>query len=186
MTPQLPTDVIASSEDIKMMIKQLASRIIREHKNDNPLFICLLRGGVPFASQLMFAITDQDPYFHPELDYMTVSSYGSGQIASAPRIAMDISPKTIIKNRTVIVLDDMIDKGGTYAFTKELLEKRNVKSVQLAVLIQRKVKERTFDADFYCLEVDTDAWLTGMGLDDSRVGVDGNRWMRYIAAANES
>jgi len=140
---------------------------------------------MPFATQLMFAITKQDAYFFPELDYMTVSRYGNSQVASTPRVVMDLSHKSRTTDRTIIVLDDMIDKGGTYIFTKKHLENKGAKNVYLAVLVQRELEQpRGFDADFYCFNIKSEEWLVGMGLDDTRLGVEANRWADYVAIAN--
>jgi len=98
---------------------------------------------------------------------------------------MDLSHKTAITGRTVIVLDDMIDKGGTYVFTKKHLENKGAEKVYLAALVQRELDEpREFDADFYCFSITSQEWLVGMGLDDSRLGVDAIRWAKYVAIAN--
>lgn len=176
---------LISEAELTEHIDKLAGEIIQKFTGQNPLFICLLRGGMPFTAQLMFAITKQDPHFHPELDYMTVSSYGSELTASEPRIVMDISYKSEITGRPVIVVDDMIDKGSTYIFTKKHLQNKGAESVYLAALVQRKaVESREFDADFYCFNVDSQQWLTGMGLDDPRIAKEANRWARYIAIAN--
>ena len=182
----LHSEILATDQEVKAAINKLAIEIIREFKNQNPLFVCLLRGGIPFSSELMFAITQQDPHFFPELDYMTVSRYGANQTPSpTPHVVMDLSYKTAITGRTVIVLDDLIDKGGTYSFTKKHLEDKGATRVYLAALAQREIDElREFDADFYCFSIASQEWLTGMGLDDPRIGNEANRWAKYVAIAN--
>lgn len=184
--PPLYKEILATEQQVQTATDKLAREIIAQFKDKNPLFVCLLRGGIPFASQLMTAITQQNPYFFPELDYMTVSRYGEKQVpSSAPRVIMDLSHKTAITGRTVIVVDDLIDKGGTYAFTKKHLENKGADRVYLATLVQRELDEpREFDADFHCFSVDSQEWLTGMGMDDSRLGTDANRWATYVAIAN--
>jgi hypoxanthine phosphoribosyltransferase len=178
-------EILANEEEITKLINKMAVSIIEEFKDKDPLFVCLLRGGIPFAAQLMFAITKNDPHFNPELDYMTVSRYGNSQVASTPRVIMDLSHKSDIANRPVIVLDDLIDKGGTYSFTKKHLENKGASHVYLATLVQRELSEpRGFDADFYCLSVTTEEWLVGMGMDDTRLGKEANRWANYVAIAN--
>jgi len=176
---------LAAEQEVKQRIDKLAGELIDQFQGQNPLFVCLLRGGVPFASQLMFAITEQDPHFHPEMDYMTVSRYGNSRTAGEPRVAMDLASKTQVSDRPVIVLDDMIDKGATYVFTKKHLENKGAKQVYLAALVQRNIP-REIDADFYCFDIDSEEWLTGMGLDDSRIANEANRWAGYIAIANAS
>lgn len=181
----LYSEKLASEAEVTEHISVMASKIIQQFNGQDPLFVCLLRGGMPFACQLMFAITEQDPYFNPELDYMTVSSYGDGLTASEPKVVMDLSYKSKVVDRPVIVLDDMIDKGGTYRFTKKHLEQKGANKVYLAVLAQRELPEpRDINADFYCFSVTSQEWLTGMGLDDSRLGKEANRWARYVAIAN--
>lgn len=177
-------EILATEEEVTKHIDIMAKAIIEEFKDKNPLFVCLLRGGAPFATQLMFAITKHDPYFHPELDYITVSRYGGSQIAGVPRVIMDLSHKSNVTDRPVIILDDLIDKGGTYLFTKKHIENKGASEVYLATLVQREVKERGFGADFYCLSIDSEAWLVGMGMDDTRLGVEANRWAGYVAIAN--
>jgi hypoxanthine phosphoribosyltransferase len=184
---ELHSDPLATRADIQARIEALGATLIAEFKNTNPLFVCLLRGGMPFASRLMFAIAQQDPYFHPELDYMTVSRYGKKQVASLPHIAMDLNSNTRTAGRPIIVLDDMIDRGGTYLFTKNHLKKKGAQAVYLAVLVQRELNEpREVDADFHCFSIASQEWLTGMGLDDTRIGIEANRWADFIAIANPS
>jgi hypoxanthine phosphoribosyltransferase len=177
-------EILASEEEVTNCIDQMAKTIVKEFKDKNPLFVCLLRGGAPFATQLMFAITKHDPYFNPELDYITVSRYGGSQVASTPRVIMDLSHKSEVVGRPVIILDDLIDKGGTYLFTKKHIENKGASEIYLATLVQREVKERDFDADFYCLSIDSEEWLVGMGMDDTRLGAEANRWAKYVAIAN--
>ncbi|HMI09124.1 MAG TPA: phosphoribosyltransferase family protein [Candidatus Saccharimonadales bacterium] len=183
--PALYKEIVASPQEVYDKIDELATTIIREFKDKDPLFVCLLRGGMPFATQLMFAIARQDPYFNPELDYITVSRYGNSQIASEPRIVMDLSHKSTTTDRTIIILDDLIDKGGTYLFTKKHLENKGASEVYLAVLVQRELeKPRGFDADFYCISVKSEEWFVGMGMDDTRLGTEAHRWTDYVAIAN--
>lgn len=183
---QLFREKLADEHQVATEIDVLAGELIAEFKGTNPLFVCLLRGGMPFATQLMFAITKRDPYFNPELDYMTVSRYGSTLTPIAvPKVVMDLSYKTTIINRPVIVLDDIIDKGETYAFTKKHLESKGAEKVYMAALVRRELAEpREFDTDYYCFNVTSQEWLTGMGLDDPRLGKEANRWAQYVAIAN--
>ena len=100
---------LATAAEVDESIASLASQIIQDNtKSSNPLFIALLRGAAPFASKLMFEMVTQHPEYHPELDYMMVSTYGEGRAASEPRIVTDVAPSTVVEGRSVIILDDMI------------------------------------------------------------------------------
>lgn len=175
--------LLTSSDDVDNRIDQIATQILKSH-TESPLFVALLRGAAPFASKLMFAITRQSPDFHPELDYMMVSTYGNSREASQPRIVTDLAPDTLIKGRPVIVLDDVLDKGITAHFVTQYLLSRGASSVQLAVLAVKKTKQvYEIQADYHAFEFD-DVWLTGMGMDDSATTKEANRWTDDIQQAN--
>ncbi|HTE57292.1 MAG TPA: phosphoribosyltransferase family protein [Verrucomicrobiae bacterium] len=177
-------EVLISEEQVAERIDELATNVIERYKDKDPLFVCLLRGGAPFASMLMFSIARQDPGFHPELDYMTVSTYGERREAGSTRIVMDLGPKTVVKDRPVVLLDDVLDEGITAAFTTTYLAGRGAQETDLIVLVQKDRERTAFgDATLFGFEAPGD-WLTGMGMDDRLLATEGNRWMASIALAN--
>lgn len=172
--------LLASQEHIDAAIATMAEKIIREYGGAQPLFVALLRGAAPFASKLMFEIAKQAPTMHPELDYMTVSTYGTGRMAGTPHIAMDIAPDTEITGRTVIVLDDVLDKGITSTFVAHYLLDKGAEDVKLAVLVEKDIERTSPEhADFACFHAGEE-WLVGMGMDDAGVARDGHRWLNEI------
>lgn len=177
--------LIADTAQVQQRIDQMARQIISDYQGGQPLFVCLLRGGAPFASQLMFAITRHDPDFHPELDYLTIKTYGDERTDKPSELLSDILPSTNAQGRPVILLDDVLDKGITAAFASRYMrEHHGAASVDLIVLAQ-KARQRTAypSAKLYGFEVPDD-WLTGMGLDDPGIAKEANRWAGYIAIAN--
>jgi hypoxanthine phosphoribosyltransferase len=183
--PQSVKRLLQSKQAVEQRIGELAAEIIMRYKNEQPLFVCLLRGGAPFASQLMFAIVEQAPDFHPELDYMTVKTYGDERTDKPAELIMGLSPKTKVAGRLVIVLDDVLDKGVTAEFTSNyLVQRHSAKAVDLVVLVQKKRTRQTYQsAAIYGFEA-PDEWLTGMGMDDARLAREANRWRSDIAIAN--
>ncbi len=169
---------IASAADVDIIVTKMASQLVKDYP-ESPLFVALLRGGAPFATKLMFAITKQAPQYHPELDYMVVSTYGQDRTASEPVIITDLAPSTNPGGRDIIILDDVIDKGLTSDFVHELLVNRGAKSVKLAVLVDKKVEGRLSQADYAGLTAN-DQWLIGMGLDDAKSGHEHHRWSESI------
>lgn len=183
--PSLYKQILYTEDTVQRQINELARRIIDLYKNKNPLFICMLRGGAPFSAQLMIAITKQDPTFYPELDYMTVRTYGDKRIPKAPEIIMELSPHTQPKNRPAIILDDVLDTGETAMFTREYLLNSGSSSVDLCVLVNKDVRRSIYRGKvLYGFDAPSN-WLTGMGLDDTRIAPEANRWATYIAIANE-
>jgi hypoxanthine phosphoribosyltransferase len=178
--------IFANKTEINRRIDQLASEIITDFDAaDRPLFVALLRGAAPFASKLMFAIAEQAPDFHPELDYMMVSTYGSGQEAGEPHIVTDLAPSTTVAGRVVIILDDVLDKGITAHFVTAHMIARGAGDVRLAVLADKQT-ERVYDItpQYVGFSVD-DAWLIGMGMDDSGSGKEYSRWLGSIEAISQ-
>ncbi len=161
-------------------IARIAQEIIATHHESAPLFVALLRGAAPFASKLLFEIAKQAPGMHPELDYMMVRTYGSGKTAGTPEIITDITPGTEVKDRTVIILDDVLDKGVTAQFVRNHFLDRGAQNVQLAVLVQKDTERyHPITADYYGFTA-RDEWLVGMGMDDADLTHEGNRWLGEI------
>lgn len=171
---------LASTEQVDEKIHELAARIHSDHQNELPLFVALLRGAAPFASKLMLELTKQSPQSHPEIDYMMVSTYGSGQEAGEPHIVTDLAPTTTVRDRAVIVIDDVLDKGITADFVSSHLRARGAAAIQLAVLCDKQVtRERDVVADYVGFEFG-DNWLVGMGMDDANAATEGYRWLQEI------
>src|SRR5690242_6076913 len=106
---------IASAKEVDREIDRIATEILNDY-DMTPLFVALLRGAAPFSSHLMHALTAHSPEFHPELDYMMVSTYGEGRHAGEPHIVTDLAPSTTVHGRKVIILDDVLDKRITAEF----------------------------------------------------------------------
>ncbi len=174
--------MLFNEKQVNDAIDLMASNISEDMAATNPLFVALLRGAAPFASKLMFSIQRQNPEFHPELDYMMVSTYGNEQIAGEPHIVTDLAPDTNVKDRTAIIVDDVLDKGVTANFVKAHLMLRGARVVKLAVLVSKNTEKLYPIEPDYCGAFLEDVWLTGMGLDDASVAKEHGRWQEYIEA----
>ncbi len=174
---------IATETEVSAVITRLATTIVAEHPS-SPLFVSLLRGAAPFSSQLMHSIVDVSPEYHPELDYMMVATYGDEKTAGQPRIVTDITPSTIIKNRTVIIIDDVLDKGITARFVSLHLKNLGALEIKLAVLCDKKTTRlEDIKADYAGFTVE-DAWIIGMGMDNASEAKEAYRWTRDIWRGN--
>lgn len=177
--------VLYHEKEVETRIGALASELLERYER-SPLFVCLMRGGVPFSTALMRTMAELDPTFHPELDYMTVSAYGTAREVGEPRIVFDVGPDKHLEGRDVVLLDDIIDTGTSAAVChKHLIELHRAASCEAVVLVRRvSRKSHLFEPMLSGFDVDTDAWLTGMGLDDNQLATEANRWLPYIATAN--
>ena len=168
---------LADSTEVNDKIVEIAAKIATDHATP-PVFVGLLRGAAPFSSKLMHALARQD--LQPELDYMMVSTYGSGQQAGEPHIVTDLAPSTAVHDRSVVVIDDVLDQGVTANFVFNHLRNRGATALKLAVLCEKDVdRELPIVADYKGFTFG-DKWLVGMGMDDASAGKEGYRWLEEI------
>ncbi len=170
--------LVATPEQVDTAIGHLADRILADYPT-SPLFVALLRGAAPFAGKLMFALVSRSPHYHPDLDYMMVSTYGQDHTAKTPVVVTDLAPDTAVDGRAVVIIDDVIDQGITSDFVMRLMHERGASSVKLATLAAKDVPSRTSQAD-YCGFDAGDKWLVGMGLDDAQTAHEAYRWTDSI------
>lgn len=171
---------LANSAEVNQQIIHLATSVLADYPNSSPLFVGLLRGAAPFASKLMLEITRQSPDYHPEIDYMMVSTYGAEKHAGEPHIVTDLAPSTRVHDRSVVIIDDVLDKGITADFVTKHLQARGAAAVRLAVLCDKTTqRERDISANYVGFTFE-DNWLVGMGMDDPQAANEGYRWLDEI------
>lgn len=171
--------IIYTGEQVRERIDEMATEIINRFHNEKPLFVCLLRGAVPFTAQLMTNIARQDPTFYPEVIYMHASAYGANRKAGGTTVYSSVDQKTIA-NRSVVVLDDCLDRGVTYTRIKKLLLENNASSVNSIVLVDKQTDRTDVDTPLISGFTVPDVWLVGMGMDDANTAPEANRWTGYI------
>jgi hypoxanthine phosphoribosyltransferase len=178
--------ILYSEQAVSDRITAMAADIVQAYANINPLFVCLLNGGLPFASKLISAIQQQAPGFHPDLQTMLVSTYGSGRQPGKPRLVTDLPPDyRDLVGRHIILLDDLIDGGATLSFAKKHLFSYGARAIDCIVLVKKlKTAANHSDITMFGFEA-PDVWLTGMGMDDARLGKEANRWAQWIAIASQ-
>ncbi len=167
---------------VTQRIGELASTIIDRHEDTNPLFVALPRGAMPFASQLMFSITDQAPEFHPELDIMITSrNHDKFEAQQAPEIVTSLAPSTRVFDRPVVLIDDVLDLGKTPEAMREYLMSLGARSVELAVLVQKDIARQASGIHANYVGFHTSAqWLAGMGMKDNSDAPEAYRWRQDI------
>ncbi len=186
--PVLYKEMLFTTAEVEARISEMAAEIIKKYDSATTIFVSLLNGAQPFSSKLMFAIATLDPNFHPNVQSMIVSRYGPSREPGPLRLVTDIPPSyRDLSGYNVVLLDDLIDAGDTLGFAKEHLLSYGAQHVESIVLVKKmKVPTPTNDGDVVMHGFEApDAWLTGMGMDDERLGSEGNRWAGWIAIANQ-
>ena len=134
--------VLFDEYKIQARIKEIGGEISRQYQGKTPVFVGILKGGFVFLSDLIRSIT-----IPIELDFMATSSYGSGTVSSGiVKIRKDIDID--IKDRDVIIIEDIVDSGLTLQYIKEYLSKHEPASVRTCVLLDKPEAHKidvTFD-----------------------------------------
>ena len=151
-------DLIHSAETVSAAVSRIAAEITEKFSETNPLLLCVMSGGVPFAGHLM---TQLD--FPLEFDYLHVTRYGQETLGGA--LSWRSAPWTSVKDRVVIVLDDILDEGMTLAAIVERLKELGAKACYTAVATEKlNGKKKPIKADFVALTV-PDRFVFGFGMD---------------------
>jgi len=145
--------------DIEATVKRLAADITLDYKNKNPLIIGILKGSFVFTADLVRALD-----FPLEVEFIRCSSYGGGKETSG-KVNMVRGLRIPVKNRHVLVVEDIIDTGTTLSFLMDYLKKKRPASLQLCALIDKPSGRRVpVKIDYLGLTV-PDKFIVGYGID---------------------
>lgn len=148
-----------SEEKISNRIAEMGAEISEVYGDETVCLICILKGSVFFTVDLAKRITSP-----VELEFMCVSSYGSGTKSSGVvKITKDLDVN--IEGKNVLLVEDIIDSGRTLSYLLENLKTRNPKSLRLCTLLD-KPDRRVVDVDVdYVGFTIPDEFVVGYGLD---------------------
>ncbi|MBO5883805.1 MAG: hypoxanthine phosphoribosyltransferase [Clostridia bacterium] len=154
--------ILFTEEEIKEATAKVASEISRDYKDaeGTTVLLCILKGSLVFCSDLMRKLD-----FPTELEFMKVSSYGSGTISSGQlNITLDISRKDL-SDINIIIVEDIIDTGITLSRIHDMLVKRGAKSVKTVALLNNPARRGTpYEPDYSGLFMPNE-FVVGYGLD---------------------
>lgn len=152
-------EVLLTAEEIAERIAELARDIERDYDGRRPLLVGVLKGAVMVVSDLAREL-DIDL----EMDWMAVSSYGSGTVSSGVvRILKDLD--TDLTGRDVLIVEDIIDSGLTLTWLKHNLESRGARSVEICTLLRKPERLKT-DVNVRYIGFDVpNEFVVGYGLD---------------------
>lgn len=152
-------EILFSQEQLKTRVSEIARQIEADYAGQEIMFIGILRGSFIFLADLCRAVN-----LPCTLDFMSVSSYGSGTTSSGQiQIIKDLSED--ISGRHIIVVEDILDSGNTLSYLLNILEHRHPASIRLCALLdkpERRVKPVQLH---YCGFSIPDAFVVGYGLD---------------------
>lgn len=151
--------VLFSEEELKQRVRELGAQITADYAGKEPVLVSVLRGSYIFMADLTRSID-----LPCTVDFMSVSSYGSGTKSSGQvQITKDLSDD--IEGRDIIVVEDILDSGNTLYYLLQILQARKPASVRLCTLLdkpERRVKDVTVSYSGFTIP---DAFVVGYGLD---------------------
>lgn len=167
--------VLISEEEIQQKISELAEKLNNIYKDEEVYAICVLKGAVMFAVDLV-----KNLKMPTKMEFIRLSSYGSATTTSGKVNAVDIALPDL-NNKNVIIIEDIVDTGLTAKFLIDFINLNfHTKSTVFCSLLDKKMTRKTnVSPDYYCFDVD-DKFVVGYGLD-----YDGYyRNLPYIAYAD--
>ena len=151
--------VLFTEEQLQARVAEIAAQIDRDYAGKQPLLVSVLRGSFVFMADLVRRIT-----LPCTVDFMAVSSYGSGTTSSGQvKIVKDLSEQ--IEGKDVIVVEDLLDSGNTLSSLLKLLEARHPASIRLCTLLDKPERRTKPVAVQYSGFTIPDEFVVGYGLD---------------------
>lgn len=153
--------IIYTPEQIDAALDVMAQDIAKDYADKNPLCIVVMNGGLVFAGHLLPKLN-----FPLEMDYLHATRY-RGAVKGGDAMHWLAKPNSSLKNRDVLILDDILDAGVTLAEIVKFCIAHEAKSVKSAVLINKdvaKAENGVARPDYQALTA-PDKYLFGYGMD---------------------
>ena len=151
---------IFTEDMIQAKIKEIAQKLNLEYGENEVYIVCVLKGGVMFATDLVKYLT-----MPVRMEFIRLSSYGSSFTSSGKVNAVDITLPDL-NDKNVLIIEDIIDTGHTAMFLTNFINSNfKVKSYKFISLLDKRCKrEVNINPDIFGFEID-DKFLIGYGLD---------------------
>ena len=159
MSYQVPVKrVLISEEEINKRVKELAKQISIDYAGKTPLLVCILRGASLFFSDLV-----KNLEIDCNLDFMCLSSYQGTNSSGKVRLLLDI--RDDIRDKDVIVVEDIVDTGITGVYLKDLLGARKPASLEFCTLLDKPQNRKVEITPKYLGFSIENEFVIGYGLD---------------------
>ena len=153
------TGVMLSQGEIENKVTELAKQIEKDYEGQDLLLVGILKGASVFVADLMRKIN-----LNVNIDFMSVSSYGSGTVSSGTvKILKDLDVD--IKDNNVLIVEDIIDSGITLRNLYDTLMTREPRSLKLCTLLNKPARKKVDVNVDYVGFVIEDKFIVGYGID---------------------
>ncbi len=155
--------LLISEQEIQQRIEDLGSRIAKDYAGSKPILIGVLNGGFIFLADLIRYVN-----IDLEIDFIRISSYGDGRESSGHiKVLKPLSAD--IKDRAVLVVEDIIDSGLSVQFLENLMSAFGPTVLRFATLLNKPSKRQVdIKIDYIGFDIE-DKYVVGYGLDDAQM-----------------
>ncbi len=151
-------ELFIPEHEIIEAIKLIAEKINEDLKDKDPLFVCVLNGSFMFAAELMKHVT-----IPCEISFVRMASYQGTQSTGTIKEVYGLEEN--IQNRTLVILEDIVDTGNTMALMIEQLKQRLPQEIRIATLLFKpNALKNNIKLDYIAIEIPSD-FIVGFGLD---------------------
>lgn len=150
---------LVSHADIIRKIDEVAAQVSEDYRGEYPLLVAVLKGAVNTLASFSQALS-----IPVQMDFMSISSYGSGT-SSSGKITIRQDLAADVRGRHIIVVEDIVDSGHTLAWMVDELRRRGAASVEVFALLEKPSRrEVTVNVKYKGYEI-PDEFVVGFGLD---------------------
>jgi len=153
-------EILITEKALQERVAELGIKISQDYAGMQPHLICILRGGVMFLADLIRHITVPST-----IDFMAISSYGMGARQSTGKVRITLDLQEDIRDRDVLLVEDIVDSGYTIATVLEFLRTRHPSSLRVCTLLNKAERREIQVPIDYCGFVIPDKFVFGYGLD---------------------
>lgn len=151
--------MLYSEETIAARVGEIAAELNRRFAGRPAVMVAVLKGAVVFLADLLRRLA-----FPLTVDFVRIASYGAGRTPGEIRFIKDV--ELPLEGRDVIVVDDIVDTGGTLERLKQALEAHHPRSITTVALLRRAPKRRLPPTlDLVGFELESDEFVAGYGID---------------------
>ena len=147
-----------SSKKIKARVEQIGRELSKEYKDQNPIFIGVLNGSFMFLSDLIRALS-----IECEISFIQLKSYDGKKSTGSVNLIQDFN--AVLKNRHIVIVEDIIETGNTLKFFLNKMERVSTKSIKIVTLLAKNIdRSFEFEIDHIGFEISQE-FVVGYGLD---------------------
>ena len=152
-------EVLVTRAEIQAMVESLGQQLTQEYQEKDLLVVGILKGASFFMADL---VREMDLML--EIDYMATSSYGDA-IESSGEVKILKDLDTTVKNRHILIVEDIVDTGTTLKYLIDLFSHRQAASIKVCALLDKPSRrEKQVQADYVGMTIPNE-FVVGYGLD---------------------